>query len=317
MIAQLTPHSRIMAVDFHSDTYLCNVRKVVGTTTEVQEGFSFPLNEGIFASVFKKRQTCIIDNYEEYRQKKLYLFVPEEQLNPDFRSIIIIPFTTSEHFCNGVISVEGPSPNQFSKEAGQLLVTIVSNAAVAYQKAFLYEKMEMLATTDGLTAVYNHRTFQNILAEEITRSIRYKRNMSLLLLDIDHFKSFNDTYGHTTGDLVLREIAKCIRETIRRNDVPARYGGEEFVVIVPETTAQDALIIGERIRQNIAALIIPVNDQQLHVTVSMGCANVPEHASDSQHLINSADAALYFSKENGRNQLNVYNKKMSVKETGV
>jgi diguanylate cyclase (GGDEF)-like protein len=312
-IDQLTTYSRIIAVNFYSDTYQCVVRKVIALTNEIPEGFSFPLNDGEFSMVLKKRQTVIIDNYEEYR-KDHFLFLPEEQLSPEIRSVILIPFITAENFCGGVISIEGTTASQFAGELGQLLITIVNNAAIAYQKAFLYEKMETLATTDGLTGLLNHRSFQTLLSEELTRSNRYKRSVSLLMMDIDNFKKFNDTYGHTTGDMVLREIAKCVRQTIRRNDIPARYGGEEFMVIIPETNPEGALIIGERVRQNIEALVIPVNNKELQVTVSIGLANVPEHTSDQQEMINFADIALYFSKENGKNQINIYTKKMGNKE---
>jgi diguanylate cyclase (GGDEF)-like protein len=194
------------------------------------------------------------------------------------------------------------------------MATIVENASVAFTRALLYQQMERLATTDGLTELVNHRHFQEILSKEIERSRRYKRPLSLLLMDIDHFKSFNDTYGHPVGDLVLKEISACIRRSIRINDVAARYGGEEFTVIIPETAEQGALVTAERIRTTIENHIIRSLDRELRVTVSIGCATFPSLASSQQELIDNADKALYFSKEHGRNQVNIFNPGMKGKE---
>ncbi|GAF77050.1 unnamed protein product, partial [marine sediment metagenome] len=138
----------------------------------------------------------------------------------------------------------------------------------------------------------------------------YNRPLSLLILDIDYFKNFNDTYGHPVGDLVLKEIAICIRNSIRISDLPARYGGEEFVVVLPETDERNALVTAERIRQNIQNHIIKAENKQLHVTVSVGAATFPVHAKDQQPLIDCADKALYYSKEHGRNQVTLYKRGM-------
>lgn len=194
------------------------------------------------------------------------------------------------------------------------MATIVENASVALTRALLYQQMERLATTDGLTELNNHRHFQEILASEVERSRRYKRPLSLLLLDIDHFKSFNDTYGHPVGDLVLKEISACIRKSIRINDVPARYGGEEFTVIIPETAEEGALITAERIRSTIESHVIRSLDKELKVTVSIGCATHPSLAGSQQELIDNADKALYYSKEHGRNQVSLFNQGMKGKE---
>ncbi|HEX3019818.1 MAG TPA: GGDEF domain-containing protein, partial [Chitinispirillaceae bacterium] len=183
---------------------------------------------------------------------------------------------------------------------------LIENAAVAFTRAVLYQKMELLATTDGLTGLNNHRHFQEILSKELERARRYKRSLSLLLMDIDHFKSFNDTYGHPVGDLVLKEISLCIQKSIRTNDIPARYGGEEFTVIIPETNQANAMIIAERVRSTIEKHIIMSLEKQLRVTVSIGCASYPNQASSQQELIDFADKALYYSKGHGRNQANAY-----------
>jgi diguanylate cyclase (GGDEF)-like protein len=135
-------------------------------------------------------------------------------------------------------------------------------------------------------------------------------------MDIDHFKSFNDTYGHPVGDLVLKEISSCIRRSIRRTDTPARYGGEEFVVIMPETDERNAPTTPERIRQNIENHVVESMGRRLRVTVSLGCATYPTKARSQQELIDNADKALYYSKEHGRNRVTIFARGMRKEEKG-
>ena len=147
-----------------------------------------------------------------------------------------------------------------------------------------------------------------MLENEIKRSSRYNHEMTLLMMDIDNFKSINDTYGHPVGDQVLREIANCIQQTVRKIDIASRYGGEEFTVILPETCINDAKIIAERIRKNISKIKINVKDDIfICPTVSIGMSEYPSCALDEQTLIELADVALYNSKNNGKNCICEYN----------
>ncbi len=161
-----------------------------------------------------------------------------------------------------------------------------------------------LANIDGLTGVYNHRYFQNALDQEISRAIRQKSYLSLLLIDIDHFKSFNDTYGHQVGDFILIEFAKTLQKHIRRYDVLARYGGEEFAIILPETSTEDALVVSEKLRRAIEKSAFREQTEDYHVTASFGqvCSRP---ASDTEFnkntFISQADQALYAAKDKGRN----------------
>jgi len=166
------------------------------------------------------------------------------------------------------------------------------------------EELEQLAVNDGLTGLYNHREFQRRLQVEIERARRYKHNLSLLMIDIDHFKRFNDTYGHQAGDVVLRLLALQMRSGVRTVDSVARYGGEEFVIILPEMTASMALTVAERLRKNIAANAIAINKgHKVNVTVSIGVATFPEDADSKDELIAAADRALYAAKAAGRNKV--------------
>ena len=169
--------------------------------------------------------------------------------------------------------------------------------------------LDNLANIDGLTGINNHRFFQNALDQEISRSIRNNTSLSLLFIDIDYFKKFNDTYGHQTGDFVLAQFAKTIRENIRQYDVLARYGGEEFVVILPETNTEEALIVGEKLRAAIEDAVFIDAREEYHVTASFGQAGGTPAKEDNfskDALISQADQALYEAKAKGRNRVIAY-----------
>jgi len=168
----------------------------------------------------------------------------------------------------------------------------------------LYEKTLLSAVTDGLTGLYNHRFFQDRLEEEVERCVRYAGTISLLMLDLDNFKMYNDTNGHIAGDVLLVEVSKLIRRTLRKVDTVARYGGEEFSVILPSTSKKGALIIARRIVARIAdnhfanQIVMPGG----RVTISCGVATFPEDAKEKAALVDMADKMLYKAKRNGKNQ---------------
>ncbi len=297
--------NRQMAILFDEEKHVGSVFKINGKSADIQNGFEFPINAGLYSFAFKKRKIVNISDYRQY-QSKYYRFIPGENIDQNLRSLIIFPINDDEGRCSALFSIESDTPNDYIGGIEQILTTLVENASIAFTRAILYQRMEKLATTDGLTELSNHRHFQELLSKELERTRRYGSFTSLLLMDIDHFKTFNDTYGHPVGDLVLKEIAACIRKSIRLNDMPARYGGEEFTVILPETNEQGAKIIAERIRSTIEKHIIVSLERQLHVTVSIGVACYPSMASTPQQLIDNADKALYFSKENGRNRISMY-----------
>jgi diguanylate cyclase (GGDEF)-like protein len=159
-----------------------------------------------------------------------------------------------------------------------------------------------MAATDGLTGLFNHRKFQEELADEFKRMKRFAEPISLVLADIDYFKKVNDTYGHPVGDLVLKGVASVIRETIRDIDIPARYGGEEFAVVLPGTSGEGAKNIAERLRRKVKENPFSANGRQIEVSVSIGIATSPSDAKSKEELIEKADQALYYAKHNGRDQ---------------
>ena len=171
--------------------------------------------------------------------------------------------------------------------------------------------LENLANIDGLTEVNNHRFFQNFLDQEINRSIRNERTISILLADIDNFKKFNDTYGHQTGDFILKEFCRITREQIREYDLLARYGGEEFIFVLPETEPADAYTVAEKIRRVVDEYAFDDGDNVYHVTISIGVASARPTGRDfkKNEFIGLADEALYQAKKNGRNQVAMYDPK--------
>ncbi|MBN1758808.1 MAG: diguanylate cyclase [Chitinispirillaceae bacterium] len=305
VIPTIAPCNRMIGIMFDQQRNVGQVTNVWGKNTEIVPGFTFPINAGLYSFVFQKRQQVAIGDFQQFNGK-YYRFTPDETTSASIRSLLIFPVLDDEQRCRGLFSVESDHQNIFTSEIEQVLTTLMENASVAFIRAVLYQRMERFATTDGLTGLNNHRHFQGMLAQEMERSKRYRRPLALLLMDIDHFKGFNDTYGHPVGDLVLKEIAVCIQKSVRRNDIPARYGGEEFVVIIPETDEKGARITAERIRSTIEQHTIISLDRQLKVTVSIGCSAFPENAPSQQVLIDTADKALYAAKESGRNRVVLY-----------
>jgi diguanylate cyclase (GGDEF)-like protein len=159
------------------------------------------------------------------------------------------------------------------------------------------------AVTDLLTNVYNHDYMQGILQKELSNAKRTGREVSLIMIDIDHFKKFNDNHGHQAGDVVLAAVAQLIKASTRQSDVVARYGGEEMAVVLPDTDQRMAMEVADRIRRTIAETVVPFEEKELNVTVSMGVASFGGHVSDPKALVKAADAALYQSKDAGRNRV--------------
>lgn len=165
-------------------------------------------------------------------------------------------------------------------------------------------KLEKQATTDAVTGLYNHRYFRDHFHRELLRAKRHKRNLALLMIDVDHFKQFNDHHGHPEGDKALATIGSELTALVRNIDSVSRYGGEEFAIVLPDTKLSDAFEVAERIRKQIKEKF---NSEEPHkgrvsLTVSIGIASFPEHSDKSQGLIEMADAALYTAKKQGRNQ---------------
>jgi diguanylate cyclase (GGDEF)-like protein len=185
---------------------------------------------------------------------------------------------------------------------------LVRHFALALKRARLYKTVQELAITDSLTGLYTRRYATERLKEECARSLAHGAPLSFLMIDVDNFKRCNDTFGHLVGDIVLVEIARRIRESIRELDLLARFGGEEFMVFAPNTSKEGALAVAERIRESMTRSEICAYDEKLIVTVSIGLAGCPGDALTPEDLLRKADQALYQAKKTGKDRVVVSGK---------
>ena len=201
----------------------------------------------------------------------------------------------------GVLMVCSDDPHRIWQENELLLLrTVADQVAVAVNHARLFTQMQQLALTDGLTGCVNRRSFEMQLERDLRLATRMRQPVSLIMLDIDHFKRVNDTYGHDAGDAALRFLADVLRDELRGVDTAARYGGEEFAVILPQAGLDGALIVAERLRSRLETTEVPGIG---HITGSFGLATFPLHANSRDGLVGAADRALYQAKHEGRNRI--------------
>ncbi|MFH1847607.1 MAG: sensor domain-containing diguanylate cyclase [Candidatus Omnitrophota bacterium] len=255
------------------------------------------VGEGIAGRVAAEKKHMLINDAKEDKrfQKSDKSFVD---------SILCMPLIANEEVIGVVNLTNKKQGGNFTNEDVDMLSTLSNQAAITIYNARLYH----LAITDGMTQLRIHRYFQQRLDEELLRSKEFNHPVSLIMSDIDHFKSFNDTYGHQQGDIVLIDTAKIFRTSVREVDIAARYGGEEFAVILPETDTEGAREMAEKLRKAIEAHEYPSKQGKLKVTISLGVGTYPTHATAKEDLIKAADSALYVAKEAGRNRVEVASK---------
>ncbi len=220
------------------------------------------------------------------------------------RSVMIVPLMISDRVI-GVMGVQDDDrDNAFSQEDFNLFSSIGVQISVTYENARLYARMEEMATTDLLTGVYNRHQLLTLAQQEYEQARRYQRPMSLVMLDADHFKQINDTYGHPVGDQALRGLAACCKQVVRAADIVGRYGGEEFMLVMPETRLAQAVAAAERLRQSVALMRMPEVGSLPVITVSLGVASLDLSRDESlDYLIKRADDSLYAAKAAGRNRV--------------
>jgi diguanylate cyclase (GGDEF)-like protein len=276
------------------------VVRMTGVTAQGKalEGQTFADNNGLVANVV--RYGAPLPGRDIKAMDRQVIFDDETQIR-GLGALKIFPLVAGDRIL-GTLVAGSRKKAAFEQDVLRMIEVIAIQAAQAVLRAQLYEQMERMATTDGLTGLFNPRTFQAKADEIMAQARRYSRKCSLMLTDVDHFKSVNDTYGHPTGDQVLKGVARIIKQMARDTDVVARYGGEEFVVIMPETDAKGAQIIAERIREAVKAEVFQTEMGPLRITMSLGIATFPDHGQEKQQLIDLADQCLYHAKRNGRNQ---------------
>jgi two-component system cell cycle response regulator len=224
------------------------------------------------------------------------------------RSILVIPIFFREEIIGTMLLRTSRANHAFTKREIQLCVALANASSHALYNAFLFqklyrekEKLEKLAITDYLTGIYNIRYFYSRLEEEFSRAERYQMPLSCIMLDIDHFKKINDSYGHRIGDFILREFAQIVKRYTRKSDLLARYGGEEFILLLPQTSLKGALIEARRLQKVVREIRFRQLKEGQGITVSFGISCFPDKGvKKSDDLINFADKALYKAKEKGR-----------------
>ncbi|MFN3533364.1 MAG: diguanylate cyclase [Candidatus Brocadia sp.] len=256
---------------------------------------------GILGTVLTKGLSIRLDN-ETYDKYLVNLPVN----HPPVHTLLGVPVKMNYKVIGGLFLANKVNNERFTLEDEEILFNLAYQAAVAIKNAKLFKEVWQLAITDGLTSLLNHKEFHRRLDEYIEGSKRYQYNVSLLMIDIDHFKHFNDTYGHQVGDQVLKTVGDIIKEHVRVVDVCARYGGEEFAVLLRESDMPGVVAIAERIRSTIYAYPFKHDGIRSQLSVSIGIASFPQDAASAEDLIRKADEALYTAKRAGRNNVCCY-----------
>jgi diguanylate cyclase (GGDEF)-like protein len=227
----------------------------------------------------------------------------ESERTRGISSVIIAPLIANNRFI-GALRLESSQQSCFSQDDLRFLVTLSELGAVALENSELFEHTEELALRDGLTQLYTKGHFLQCLKEEYARCLAKKHALSVIMLDIDYFKSYNDKFGHTAGDIVLRELSRCILGVLKGHDaVASRFGGEEFCIFIPTMSKPEVKQIAEKMRKEVEQIQIELRRKKTSVTVSIGAACFPDDASNEEELMLKADMMLYKAKDKGRNRV--------------
>lgn len=287
-------HSAIFILESVSDTKDPELKYYVDT---LEEKTSMDCAQAMINGVFLNT----IRLFDPLRTNKLSGEIPATHLRID--NLLALPLSSADKKLIGLVMLVNKVDGFTSDNEESLF----SFAFQAFQAITMQQEIVRHASTDGLTGLHNYRLFRERLDEEMERAKRYFRDLSLLMIDIDHFKAFNDIYGHQAGDSVLQTVFRMLLEYIRNTDFAARYGGEEFVIILPETTSDQAYVVAERLRTNMNTYEFTFDKKELaYITVSIGYATFPDDADEPEVLIRKADQGLYMAKENGRNRVSKY-----------
>jgi len=291
----------IMLLD--EDRESLEVKATRGLNPAVLQHIRISPGEGIAGLVMTSGTPLIVGNIEKDDR-----ISRPNRVRYKTKSFMIYPLKIRNK-CIGVINLSDKKGGaDFTDRDMKLLEAIALYSAVAIERRFYYQSsisLRKISITDPLSGLLNRRYFEERISEEMERSRRHRQPFSLIILDIDNFKDFNDTYGHPMGDEALKCAGQVIRRCIRIIDIAARYGGEEFAIILPTTDKEDALLIGERIRDEIEKMSVVCRESGkiVGLTVSLGVASYPDDASNIEELVNNADRALYRAKNSGKNRV--------------
>lgn len=252
-----------------------------------------PLGEGIIGKAAQSQKTLLVEDVSVWDA----LPTPETAS----RTWIAVPLLHKRDLLGVVVVGADPRERRFTTDDLRLIEMFAQSAAIAIQNATLFSEIQRLARLDALTGALNRRSFYDEAQREMLRAERYRNPLSLIMLDVDHFKSVNDRFGHLAGDEALKAVVQVCMAQVRQADWVGRFGGEEFVVLLPETNLEGALAMAQRLCNAVESLHFPGRDESMCITVSVGVAERTPEMTRVEHLLNAADEALYRAKSRGRN----------------
>ena len=284
-----------------SDEYGCyQVGAVCGPHSDLIVGSAVRRGEGFLGLAAEHGESQLV--YDTRTDVRTDRDISLTQAN---RAMVVVPLLAETEVL-GLLVLGDKRPGNFEDKHLHTLTIIGGQTAVAIANAQLYRKLEQISITDGLTGLHNYRYFYHRAVVEFDRASRYGETLSLIMLDIDHFKQVNDRYGHLAGDVVLAGVAGAIRSEVRGCDLAARYGGEEFAILMPQTGPAEAKHVAERVRLAVREGVFEEGGQRIQVRISGGIATFPSHASEISELVKAADSALYQAKDSGRDRTVLY-----------
>lgn len=264
---------------------------------------SRPLGQGLFGRVLETGHALLFNTFsDEMIAESGALVIGDPEEDEISQSVLVVPLKIGSRLV-GVVSVQSYKPYAYTDTDVELLELLGANAAIAIENARLFSEVQELAVTDPLTGLYNRRKLIELGESEFARSARYERELSAIMLDCDGFKRVNDTFGHTVGDQVLKRLGEITLSCIRKADILARYGGDEFMILLPETGIDAALIVAERVLQDVTNAPFATNAGDLPFSVSVGVANLDKKVLSLGQLLDRADFASYVSKDTGGNRV--------------
>jgi diguanylate cyclase (GGDEF)-like protein len=274
------------------------IRAVSGESADKLVGARFRHNAGLVSMVVQNRHPLPYKG--DFDQTHQVVFTPRIA-PPDMPSILVLPLLVHERPL-GTLVLGAKRKGAFGDAVRPTLEVLASHVAASLANARMVKRLEELATSDGLTGLYNKRALLEMADTKFAGAKRFSRKLSVLIIDIDHFKRVNDTYGHDIGDVVIKGLAGLMRRTKRTTDAVARFGGEEFIVLCEETDRDGAMLLAERVREELQKTTFQTPKGGLNVTCSVGIATFPEAGGNWESVFKSADEALYVSKRSGRNR---------------